>query len=61
MAKVTIVNTSPPERRVFARNVTLDNIPKDCKVYCFVFGSSDLDVLPIESTSLVGSISLQHI
>ena len=43
MAKIKIVNTSPPGRRSFAEDVTLDNIPENCKVYCLVYGVSDTD------------------
>jgi hypothetical protein len=43
LAKIIIVNTVPQDRRTFAKSITLDHIPDDCKVYCFVFGSSDAD------------------
>lgn len=43
MVKINIINTSPAGRRYFAKDVTLENIPENCKVYCLVFGVSDAD------------------
>ena len=43
LTDIKIFDTTTPGHRALRKNVKLSNVPDTCKVYCFVFGSSDAD------------------
>src|SRR5215211_3126515 len=43
MAQIKLVATKPKDTLAVAKDVTLDGVPDNCKVYCFILGPSDTD------------------
>ena len=42
MRNLELVITKPDRDELYAENAVLDTVAHDCKVYCLVFGSSDI-------------------
>jgi hypothetical protein len=57
MAQIQIVNSAPKGTLAFAKDVTLDNVPDNSKVYCFVFGPTDAQEQTKKDLEILGTES----